>query len=288
MCPASLLEKSFATHLQRTHGISSSVAQVTDQTWLQFPSNSAPAEPSYPTLSYQTSGEVGESSRHTSVPLQNGESSVLLGAHNLPLERFYCQEYECGRGFSSEAHLESHTRFFHRRKPMKTTTTVLSNDIPDGDEKSAEHSSAHSSPASTASYPHLGEPATQDSPDPVETYVPVLGQEEYQGAELNTGEGDQQPHESPLEPPTTFQTDVRATPTVTASTPLSLQCRMCDAPPTIGTRPTVTMCGHLFCSECITRHVVSTSRCPVCDNALLLYCLFKLDLPVSSQVSKLL
>jgi len=35
-------------------------------------------------------------------------------------------------------------------------------------------------------------------------------------------------------------------------------------------------------SRCITQHVMSTSRCPVCKNALLLYCLFKLDLPVSS------
>ena len=35
-------------------------------------------------------------------------------------------------------------------------------------------------------------------------------------------------------------------------------------------------------SRCIAQHVMSTSRCPVCKNALLLYCLFKLDLPVSS------
>ena len=34
--------------------------------------------------------------------------------------------------------------------------------------------------------------------------------------------------------------------------------------------------------RCITQRVMSTSRCPVCDNALLLYCLFKLDLQVSS------
>jgi hypothetical protein len=33
--------------------------------------------------------------------------------------------------------------------------------------------------------------------------------------------------------------------------------------------------------RCITQHVVSTSRCPVCNSSLLLYCLFKLDLPAS-------
>jgi hypothetical protein len=155
------------------------------------------------------------------------------------------------------------------------------------------------SPKSAASYPRLGESAIQDGSDPVENYVPALRWGGYQGAELSTGEGVQQTHESPPVPPTISQTEVYVTPAVTASTPLSLQCRMCDAPPTVGTQPTVTMCGHLFCSEyvpripaawklgslctrCITRRVMSDSRCPVCDNALLLYCLFKLDLPVSS------
>ena len=176
---------------------------------------------------------------------------------------------------------------------------MLPNGVPDADEGFAERSPAYSPSTSTASYSHPGEPAIQDSPDPVETYVPVLRQEGHQGIELNTGGDVQHIHKSPLELPTTSQTDVHATPAVTASTPLSLQCRMCDAPPTVGTRPTATTCGHLFCSEyvsripkartlglpcarCITRHVISTSRCPVCDNALLLYCLFKLDLSVSS------
>lgn len=138
----------------------------------------------------------------------------------------------------------------------------------------------------------------EDGSDPIETYLPVLRQGGDQDSELNRGEGVQQTPESPLELFTSLA-DVHVTPAVIDSTPLSLQCRICDAPPTVGTRPTVTMCGHLFCSEyvlripatrtlgslytrCITRRLMSTSRCPVCDDALLLHCLFKLDLPALS------
>jgi len=106
---------------------------------------------------------------------------------------------------------------------------------------------------STASYPYLGESAIQDGSGPVEPHAPVLRQGRYQGVESNTGEGVQQTHESPLEPSTTSQTDVHVAQAVTDSTPLSLQCKMCDAPPTVGTRPTVTTCGHLFCSEYVSR-----------------------------------
>jgi Zinc finger, C3HC4 type (RING finger) len=41
---------------------------------------------------------------------------------------------------------------------------------------------------------------------------------------------------------------------------------------------TTTICGHLFCYECIAQRVAETSRCPVCNSMLLLYCLFKIDL----------
>ncbi|KIK70264.1 hypothetical protein GYMLUDRAFT_80218 [Collybiopsis luxurians FD-317 M1] len=53
-------------------------------------------------------------------------------------------------------------------------------------------------------------------------------------------------------------------------------CRLCMQDPC--TDCTATICGHLFCEKCITESVISSSKCPVCDNALLLYCLFKLDL----------
>jgi len=262
------------------HGLINNAVQSTDQTVPRFTSSSAPAELSHAPPLCQTSGGVEESSHRSNVPSQDSENSAPLYA-NMPPGRVYCQEYDCGRGFSSEAHLESHTRFFHPRKPARTTTTALSNDTPDVDEKSAEHSLAYFSPTSAVSYSRPGGSAIQDSSDPVGTYVPVR-QGWYQGAELKAGEGVRQMRGGPLEAPTTSQTDAHETPAVTTSTPLSMQCRICDAPPTVGTRPTVTMCGHLFCSECITRHVMSTSRCPVCDNALLLYCLFKLDPQVSS------
>ena len=36
---------------------------------------------------------------------------------------------------------------------------------------------------------------------------------------------------------------------------LSLRCRMCEEPPKVTTQPTVTTCGHLFCSEYVPRRL---------------------------------
>jgi hypothetical protein len=41
---------------------------------------------------------------------------------------------------------------------------------------------------------------------------------------------------------------------------LSLHCRMCEAPPTVTTQPTVTTCGHLFCSEYVLRMLGGATR----------------------------
>ena len=181
---------------------------------------------------------------------------------------------------------------------MKEPAT-LSYDIHDADEKSAEQSPAYFSPTSEASSPLLGESTTQHSSGLLETCVPASPRERYQSSESDAEEGVEQTHEDLLEPPNTVQGGVHAMPAITASTPLSLQCMVCGAPPTVGSRPTVTLCGHLFCSRyvlrtiaarkpgsqctrCITRHVMASSECPVCESALLLYCLFKLNLSVSS------
>lgn len=56
------------------------------------------------------------------------------------------------------------------------------------------------------------------------------------------------------------------------------ECRICLSDPTPATNLTATLCGHLFCYECIAPVVLEESRCPVCKNVLALYCLFKLDL----------
>ena len=75
-----------------------------------------------------------------------------------------------------------------------------------------------------------------------------------------------------------------------------LHCRICLVDPCEDM--TATICGHLFCKRCvdalvnseyeprrflcrcITQAVIAKSECPVCKNATLLYCLFKLDLSV--------
>jgi len=56
-------------------------------------------------------------------------------------------------------------------------------------------------------------------------------------------------------------------------------CRACQADPC--QVPAVTVCGHLFCYDCITKEIVEKSRCPVCQAVTLLYCVFKLDLPTA-------
>lgn len=82
----------------------------------------------------------------------------------------------------------------------------------------------------------------------------------------------------------------------TARSQLRLHCRICNRDPCEDM--TATICGHIFCKKfvlylaysmqsltsllcsCITQAVVSNSECPVCKNATLLYCLFRLDLSV--------
>ncbi|THH13241.1 hypothetical protein EW146_g6961 [Bondarzewia mesenterica] len=52
-------------------------------------------------------------------------------------------------------------------------------------------------------------------------------------------------------------------------------CRICRADPC--KEITVTACGHVFCHNCIVEKIRETSRCPVCNAAILLYTLLKLD-----------
>ena len=81
----------------------------------QFKSNSMTVELTRATFPYQASREVEEPTRQTSVSPEDPAISGGSGS-GMSIERFYCQEYDCGKGFSSKTHLESHTRFFHPKK----------------------------------------------------------------------------------------------------------------------------------------------------------------------------
>ena len=161
----------------------------------------------------------------------------------------------------------SHIRFFHptnvsgcftipdqrpmSRQPTKPTegeedVGAPSNNLPSPGEQSTKPSSVYFSPPSTVSSPSSEEGATWGNLSPlgsVETPVPVLPPRGRQDTSLNVAGRDvQQEFENYIEPPAP-----------TASTPLSLQCRMCGAFPTVSSRPTATMCGHIFCSECVSK-----------------------------------
>ena len=53
-------------------------------------------------------------------------------------------------------------------------------------------------------------------------------------------------------------------------------CRICGSDPCL--EVTVTACGHLFCNACIVEEVRENARCPVCNAAVLLFALLKLDI----------
>jgi hypothetical protein len=53
-------------------------------------------------------------------------------------------------------------------------------------------------------------------------------------------------------------------------------CRICGVDPCL--EITVTACGHLFCNACIVEEVRENARCPVCNAAILLFALLKLDI----------
>jgi len=191
---------------------------------------------------------------------------------------FYGTTLRIRRGFSSKTQLESHTRFFHPKKVSGAFTP-------------------HKAKADTAPVAHTNhERRERSSPRGYTTIDGTLAYIFFASTEERVTCGGPEPPgpvESSLGPPTVIQDDVTVPPAVTASTPLSLQCRICGTP-AVGTQPAVTMCGHLFYSEyvlkiprstavrlynrCITQHIMSTSSCPVRDDAQLLYCSFKLGL----------
>lgn len=213
---------------------------------------------------------------------QTNEDPASGGIQSPPAQQFYCQEHDCGSCFPSEARLRSHVMWFHPKTTEEKDVGASSDGIPEVVGKSTEKTPAHLSWIPSISSPGR-ERAMQDSPHTPslgETPVAVPPQEGYRPLRSSAGVGIQYAPGNLVNSPRTTRGNVAILPTTTTPTSLSLQCRMCDAPPTVDTRPTITTCGHLFCYGCITRYVVSNSRCPVCDDALLMYCLFKLDLPM--------
>jgi hypothetical protein len=132
MCPASVGKKSLAEvisnpvlichhltipqHLRKIHGNGNSVVQVSNQATSGLVGSSVPVESAHATPIRWVPGEARYPSIWTATLPQSGEDPSHFGTHNLPLQRFYCPEHDCGRGFSSEVHLETHARFFHPKK----------------------------------------------------------------------------------------------------------------------------------------------------------------------------
>ncbi|KAJ6616431.1 hypothetical protein B0H10DRAFT_1394625 [Mycena sp. CBHHK59/15] len=65
-------------------------------------------------------------------------------------------------------------------------------------------------------------------------------------------------------------------PPAASSAPGLLRCPLCARDPCA--EPTTTLCGHVFCSSCITPRIVESPKCPRCAAPTLLYCLFRLHL----------
>jgi hypothetical protein len=98
----------------------------------------------------------------------------------------------------------------------------------------------------------------------------------------NMANGEPTLSEKPLTPPT--PTVVASDPSAQPQTELApgeklvsyVYCRICRRDPC--RQPAATMCGHVFCHQCISSEVMKTSRCPVCEAPTLLYSIFRLHL----------
>ena len=132
--------------------------------------------------------------------------------------------------------------------------TAFSNYTPEKAERSTGHTPAYPTP--TVSPSGSGEHTMQDSPrlpSPVESSASVLPQEGHQVIHPSAGMDSHGTSGGLADSLTTTYDAVSAPPAATTSAALSLQCRICDSPPTIDMRPTATMCGHIFCYEYVSR-----------------------------------
>ena len=106
------------------------VVQAANQTTSESMDNSGPAKPSHTTSFFETSRRLERSSRRTDVSPWDGKDPAILGTYDTPLERFYCEDDGCGRGFSSKTHLKLHRKFFHLPKVSSNFTLTAPLNIP--------------------------------------------------------------------------------------------------------------------------------------------------------------
>jgi hypothetical protein len=247
VCPARVSKQRIAKHLKRVHGVTNAALEI-----------NPPTAQSAPTHVNDAAG-----------PLQISHitnDTATFNTNETTSGRVYCQEPDCGRGFSSGAYLGPHVKLFHQGAPKQM----------EGEKEPPSPSKEFLNPSIPASaLPHAGERADDRDPWPSGgTAVTNPGSDVDPVAEYSAKET-----EIAVEPPPSIEGGVGTVMRPeTAEPTLPLRCRVCNAPPTVTSQPAVTTCGHLFCIECITQHVSSTSRCPVCNSSLLLYCIFKLDL----------
>ena len=193
------------------------------------------------------------------------EDTTLSTPNETKSERVYCQEYDCGRGFSSKAYLESHVRYFHskwvstchialfipppEREPMITSKQTKR--IAEEHEASslsegvvvrpAEPGSLETccSPTSMTTSTHVEEREHSCAPRPTDESEGIGSMAE------NVTKRSEIAVESSPSIQGSANPQLKITPPAAGVLPLN--CRICDAPPTFTTKPTVTTCGHLFC-----------------------------------------
>jgi len=259
MCSATVSKQPLARHLKRIHGITDTVVETTP-------------------LPVSTPMRIGDAAEllHGS---HGSDGTTASKTNETESERAYCQEYDCGRGFSSKPYLESHMRYFHSRRPQQIADEQETSPSSEGVVERPTEPRPLETPTSMGTLTHEKERPDDRDPRPtVGTGVPNFGGG-YQGTDPEA-ENAVKRSEIVVKSSPSIQgsVDPRFKTAPHSADILPLHCRICYAPPTLTTQPTVTTCGHLFCFGCITQRVSSTSRCSVCNCPLLLYCLFKLDL----------
>lgn len=263
VCRGRVPKQHLAKHLKRKHGITNAALEINPPT--------AQSVPTY----------ANDATRLLQIS-HNTNDTATFNTNESTSGRVYCQEPDCGRGFSSETYLGPHTKFFHQGEPKQIEgekePASPSKDVTERSAGPRSHQGPLNPSIPGSALPHAGERADDRDLRPSGgTGVSQPGSG-CQGVDPVVENSTKETGIAVESPPSIEGIIDTVTQPKTAPPTLPLNCRVCNAPPTVTTQPAVTTCGHLFCIECIAQHVSSTSRCPVCNSSLLLYCIFKLDL----------